>query len=436
MKRLISVLLLLCLLACVPTPEQEVVVNKGDDIAGEIIRETPRTDADTQQSVVPFPAHWTDEIHTKDADMRIDADVIAASQSSHPVYGISRTSFFEMDLQRVFDAFFPSMQAYLVGIRQSKEDYEQAIAYVVEKSEEHAQELFSQFNAADLTDAAFIQSDHLDLRAQESNHMFTILCTNGEKGTFFSTPAILEINRHAWSSIQAKEFVERTGAYAGETNAIVCASLSLDEAKSKADAFFEKMEIDGFALCKSEEARLFDSLGYRTWSNGWHLQFCRSGGYVPFQAREFDSSHNGFFTFDADEESYAAGWPYEWIDLYVSEQGIEFFKWVNPLKVTGIVNENVSLLPFDELTAVIRRTLQAAMHYPVHMFGWFKLEKLILTAAPQPKKDAADAYLMPIWICVIRCYMTDEFGNEDAESILLTVGFNAVDGTRVDLSAA
>ncbi len=56
MKRLISVLLLLCLLACVPTPEQEVVVNKGDDIAGEIIRETPRTDADTQQSVVPFRA--------------------------------------------------------------------------------------------------------------------------------------------------------------------------------------------------------------------------------------------------------------------------------------------------------------------------------------------------------------------------------------------
>ena len=129
MKRLISVLLLLCLLACVPTPEQEIVVNKGDDIAGEIIRETPRADADTQQSVVTFPAHWTDEIHTKDADMRIDADVIAASQSSHPVYGISRTSFFEMDLQRVFDAFFPSMQAYLVGIRQSREDYEQAIAY-------------------------------------------------------------------------------------------------------------------------------------------------------------------------------------------------------------------------------------------------------------------------------------------------------------------
>ena len=41
MKRLVSLMLLFCMLACVPTPEQEIVINKGDGLVEDRIAATP-----------------------------------------------------------------------------------------------------------------------------------------------------------------------------------------------------------------------------------------------------------------------------------------------------------------------------------------------------------------------------------------------------------
>ena len=60
MKRILPLLLLCLLLACVPTPEQEFVVNKGDSIAEQKINETSGAEAGAQASGVrPSPTAGT-----------------------------------------------------------------------------------------------------------------------------------------------------------------------------------------------------------------------------------------------------------------------------------------------------------------------------------------------------------------------------------------
>lgn len=434
---ILCIILLLLLCACVPTPETEYVTNKGDDIAGERIRteSLPINEAEKTlaASIPTFAAHWTDRIQTKDADMLIDAEVITKKQDKYPVYSIRRADFFEMELQRFVDFFFPTMQGYRKGTSPGKEDYEQAIDHAMLKSEEHVQYLFDQYRATDITDEDFVKSNQLyvDLHGEKTSH--TVLHSDGTKGSIFLSTSVLEISKYAWSVVHSKNDVERNGSYEGEANATVQASIPYEQAVHEANALFEELQLNGFELCNSEQARLFDMLGLHIWSTGWHLQFCRPYGYIPYNVREHDSSHNGFFSFESDRD-YARGWQFEWVDVYVSDQGIQYLNWVNPIEIIGLANENVELLSFDDITTVINRTLHAAMHYPEHMFGWFKLEKLILTSAPQPMKDSRDGYLMPIWICEIRCYLTEDAGKEDVETVLLTVGFNALDGTRVDLS--
>ena len=58
MKRIICVLLIsLMLCACVPTPEQEYVVNKGDDTLAQKLDATGEPDAQND-ALLLFPERW------------------------------------------------------------------------------------------------------------------------------------------------------------------------------------------------------------------------------------------------------------------------------------------------------------------------------------------------------------------------------------------
>ena len=82
MKRIIAVLLMLCMLAaCVPTPGTEFVVNKGD----KTVEQKLSTTYDKEQH---FPARWDEDTYDANEYLSIsfNAEVMTKADGLYPVY--------------------------------------------------------------------------------------------------------------------------------------------------------------------------------------------------------------------------------------------------------------------------------------------------------------------------------------------------------------
>ncbi|HPK14526.1 MAG: hypothetical protein BWY35_01496 [Firmicutes bacterium ADurb.Bin248] len=86
--------------ACQPTPEAEIVVNKGDDAAGNAISGTAAPLATTAApEVTPEPVRWTGEFENAKGSIKIVADalVVTPNVAAFPVYRIDPCADFAQE---------------------------------------------------------------------------------------------------------------------------------------------------------------------------------------------------------------------------------------------------------------------------------------------------------------------------------------------------
>lgn len=145
----LAVVILVALCACQPTPESEVVVNKGDgayeqkiEIAKREEKEATDTEvkeeipevtfepAPTEVPVYEFEPHWTDTVSLKNFDIDIDVDVEAPTTAISPVYRVKSTPFAMEDarLESICKALIGDINAVRSGgatIQDLKEQLEQ-----------------------------------------------------------------------------------------------------------------------------------------------------------------------------------------------------------------------------------------------------------------------------------------------------------------------
>ncbi len=441
----------ICILAfllcgCQPTPEEEYVVNKGDDKAGEAIEATAAPSEAVIQPV--FPGHWEDDIKTDKGEMVIDADIITAGQEKYPVHLVGRHKFSSEEMARAANAFFTEMTGYQKGYGFTAEDCERALAAVAgsdlpDESKnvqmEYLKELLSGsvvrdegYNAAEsFTEESFGGDSRFD---------YVIRQSPGLTGQIAFTGSELAMSRCMYSNPQLKTEVERWGGmYEGEKNAVVIAAIPLEQAMAKAEEFLKEIGAEGFVYVESEQARLLNSSTLELISTGWEIKLTRSFGYAAANSFQRDATKDRIGKVAGDND-YSYAWRCEWINIYVSENGVEFFDWHDPLEDKGTANENVQLMDFDELTKIIKRYFTANLSDPDFWSPlYFRIEEMTLTVLPSGKKDSGDAYMMPAWVCRIGLYHSAEddgysafyFPGEQNLADWSTVAFNAIDGTRV-----
>ena len=133
MKKLLAIslcILMLALCGCQPTPDDEYVVNKGDNTAEEKINATPlptsavgtapvgTEPADTENTEVDhgfenaayqpvFPEHWDDSIKTDYKEIIINADITTSGQLSYPVHLVKRHAETTEERNRLGNILFP-----------------------------------------------------------------------------------------------------------------------------------------------------------------------------------------------------------------------------------------------------------------------------------------------------------------------------------------
>ena len=463
MKKQIALLLaILCLaaFACQPTPEAEIVVNKGDHIAENIIRETkapvqptPQSSAAAGETEAPetfengtgtftAPERWTDEIRTKYIKVKIDTEILTSGQTVFPVRTVRRTGFTKEMMQPIVDAMFPDAIAYREGIDLSQEDYDEAIRRAVELGKtKRARELnWEKQREAKITDTAFIETDRIE--CADEPFMITMLTAEGQKMSAYAALGGFFLNRRNTGIVWSKKDVEDGVLFFGDTedgeepegSATVIPSLPLEEAQEQAEAFLHRVGIEGFALCGQEEACYFDNKGGAVWSTGWYLQYVRNYEYYPLDVKSYDGATSGLLAY-SDTAAYNAGMGNESVKIYVSDQGVESFAWLYPYVMQEVVNEDVRLMPFDEMQEILMRSIAVGVAHLKERAGYeLRIEQLILTLSVQRvRNDKELAYLMPTWVCMIGIYDNDLLGTDKCAGVI-AYGFNAIDGTRVKMS--
>ena len=463
MKKIISLLLaIFCLstMACQPTPELEVVVNKGDHVAEDIIHETkapmqptPQNSADVKavessesfennSGTFTVPERWKDEIKTKYITVQIDAEIITSGQTVFPVRTVKRTEFTKEMLQPIMDVMFSDVIAYREGTSLSKEDYDEAIRRAVELGKtKRARDLNWEKQQATATDADFIETDRIE--CTDEPLQVTMLAADGQKMKASCTShSGLFLSRRNTGIVYSKEDVEDGVLFFGDAEegeepeemATVIPNISLEQAQEQAETFLHDVNIGGFALCKQEEACYFDLEGNAIWSTGWYLQYVRNFEYYPLDVKYYDGATSGFLSY-ADIPTYNAGMGNESVKIYVSDQGVEDFAWVYPYVMQEVVNEDVRLMQFDEMKEILKRSISVGVAYLKERAGYeLRVEQLILTLSVQRVRGEKElAYLMPTWVCMIGVYDKDLPGNQKCAGVI-AYGFNAIDGTRLKMS--
>ena len=455
--------------ACQPTPEVEPVPNKGDNIAGQKIEASAVPAADTSspegsatQAPPAFPEHWYEDIRSATARMLVDADVVTTGQTTFPVYSIKRAVIDQELLQPVLDYFFPKIKAWKYGYQPDAEDYEEQLKRIPEAmaalglppeseqwlAESQMRSINNNLNHCSETDADFIPAERIDLSKTMQQ---TVMLEDGRKGVIDClfgefVEICARIDSYAersslaadgwWNSYYMDDVDAEFPITEEEAKVWLQPEITLEEAMAGAEDFFEKTGLEGYELAWSEAAQLKESGTWHSWSTGWLLEFVRTFSYYPIDASRNDAGKYGK-TFVQNQDDYSPGWPCEVIELYVSKNGVENFRWKNPVEIVELANENVELMPFDELTASMERILRAMISYPDSRRMWKKIDRMILTVAPQRKKDSNEAYLMPIWLCMGYSYMEDKPDSTvrgDWHDDKWYISFNAIDGTRVYLS--
>lgn len=128
-----------------------------------------------------------------------------------------------------------------------------------------------------------------------------------------------------------------------------------------------------------------------------------------------------------EQAAFSDGWWQESIILVVTEDGVQDMSWSNRKEIVNTANENVTLLPFDEIQEHIRRLLKNSLRGG-GSFGDLIFERMMLsTALCRLPDQPAEALLVPVWAILLT---TEHDREQHLEYDLLLI--NALDGTYIN----
>ena len=486
MKRIMILCLSLMLLAaCQPTPEQEIVFNKGDGTIEDVIESKPVMDyaiqspsAGAEQSAAEEPAdeqpeaavntladaigapdRCTDAFENKvyggTLKVEIDADVEIPNVSKVPVYTVHVKTFTPEERERITKLLLGDGPYW---------NFNRALADRTmwkRTIEEQTQRL-----------------DEIDSRAY------------GEDFDYESMRFVTESNLNQYLKGYA-ELPEPgpsepwTGSFSADRTVVSdeenrCLAISRDEIFFYDEAQSEPMMFGGRAPENAEEERavqaaeaLFAELAgaqYRATGityddDSFQKRYGLAQETDPHKAysvklvRMVDGipcyPYSAFHGSDTAQQAAGFSQDYdspmipEHCDVLVQNGKVAAIQWYNAFAVAGTENENVALLPFDDVLNVFRQQifrliyLDSAEGVEPESVEQMVVTRICLSYMKVKKKDAPnEQYLLPVWDFMEYTY-NPQYSHTEADLIgtkewfsgqsLLTI--SAVDGSIIDRNA-
>ncbi len=438
MKRIVVLLLAVLMLAgCQPTPEQEFVVNKGDDTVEQKLKE-PQGDVQSGAGRQSFPDRW-DEEPLKESEhlvVRAHADVRTKADGLYPVYRTREAEITADTVENIAVKFLDKPTSSSESLM-TKKDYERQLQHFLDErarydewvaagkpddwnnvdeyewTPEEIEEEMNRYkkwiqNAPDsLTSQAV--NDYSGL--QENKTLAFTLASGGdasicfEKGFYVITKGCRDFP-NLYSVYDYQEDLKwKEGRYAEWMEP----EISYEDAKNICLSEAERLGFAGFSIAGSYEATLFESKHPdAAIAGGWCFGLKRDFDGYPLLASDVHATQ--VLEYDSgDDYIVNKVIPPEKLLMFVTKDGLQMIRYDGPKDVSGLVNANVELLPFDEIKGRIANALITCFPYEMiqqctqdYEENWPRLEleiyDVMLSTFTLRVKDSSDFYEMPCWI--------------------------------------
>lgn len=141
----------------------------------------------------------------------------------------------------------------------------------------------------------------------------------------------------------------------------------------------------------------------------------------------------------AVDESYSKAWPYETIEICVTNEGIVYFKWSAPTDEPELTLKDTQLMHFDEIVSVFERMIMVKYAYfqnaiadGADIHATIRIDQVKLTLMRiRAKNSQDDGLLIPVW----DFYGTVTIANNGDETTMkrtILLSLNAIDGSLID----
>jgi hypothetical protein len=457
MKRLLVLLLSLALLACVPTPEEEFVVNKGDEkewqqaaepenvgtggtggvpenenVFVSVAANDPELPTESKlYERLGAPKYWSTDMDVNGVRVVAEeAPVILPIVDRVPAAEAQPTAFSEQELNAAVDAFFGKRQIdwYDYGTY-TKERIAELIRYwqdLLPTAEDEAHSEYWMQRIKELSEAYNRAPSESDLKPIPLAPTEYTVDSGGEYvRTMHGLLARAEIDGEQWVleltqdygnqileiAIDGKQTdVSVFGRSSFGGNPVIDTpwgvTLSKGDAIAQGNAIVQAIDENySLCFCGPAAARFADDYNVtRNW--GWGLVYMREINGFPsaFASREIGDR--------MDDETNSIP-SYERLFLVIDDQGPVYLHWQTPMEITRILGADQTLLSFDEAVSKGKNMIAAHWAYELERDpgSYVKIDKVKLGLCRIAKKSGG-YYYVPAYYFYLDIVDTEEYRNK------------------------
>ena len=426
---LLEILMFTCFTtACQPTPDKPVIVNRNK--LEEKLYSDPAPPVKYEA-----PAHWSETVETEKVRIVIDTDIKLPDVSAYPVVKLEPATFTQQRVNELVDYFAAGKKLHLPRVM-TKADYELLIIeakkghevdgeYVFdEQSQEWVEEL-QRLQAAAPDDSPVIYTDSMltYLRDFETGkeivetgkNYLDVVVENGD-GQIFVSNYVDNAGSLPLKYINSTDFAyfanvywylteslyrqftadgtpeEQTG-WDGAGELFNTMTLNRDEAESLARKTVSDLGITDLVLVSTERA-VSPHAEYKT---AYNFLFARqSSGIAVYKIK------NKGWAQDEQPAEYAPPFTEETLTIVVTEDGLDSFNWSGYARVIETLNENVKMLPFEEIQQALKNQIfyEESFH---NGYGMSDYEVSVHSAELRMgyigvKDSLSQAFLVSVWV--------------------------------------
>lgn len=452
-KLIIFILCAVLLSACQPSPEEFIVINKGNDNLEKVIQETPMPE---NTNSFQTPNSWQEVVQSKvgNFEINIDAQINVSNASSYSVYEIAPVPFTEDQIADICRVLFDGREIYELNKERSKEDYQDMVfeqkAYLAELQRHK--------------DDSSLSKEEYDEEVNRIKRLIEKYSAEYENAPDTVKRTLIDeiefSNFEAWDGINIMSKIDDgkwdyLSVANGENNLGNNLVYYIDSIqRDLAPQIFRGDCIDGLSLSLEDAEiisnELIEELGlsnkfsiYAVYTEGYNKSETYMIRYAMtlegVQESLIDANWGGYSAVYADQaetieshsEEYREPWSYGYIEISVKEDGIQSFIWQRPGKIVKTINQNVTILSFEEIQEIFKNQI-CIRNFEISKSDVIEIniDKAALSLMRVPiKHTSREYYLLPVWDFFGEIIITNGtiLVNDDS---FLTI--NAIDGSIID----
>lgn len=479
--------------ACQKTPDDALVAQKNQERLAAAAAETASEENSLKTLKETTPDTYTFRYSDNGLTITSEAPITLPDSDTLPAYKISAGYVSQELVTDIYNALFQGEKTYtftgesftkadceaeILSLKQTlaktendntmTDEQKEALVEELQSSIQELQEMYS-----DLPETSTQKKVEVDSTLQKKENTNTVnpsYSVSGEtdSGSTFSVSSnstadggsLILYNRQA-SKVHYSSGGDEIPVTEEEARSELADSIGItyDEAQNLADDFFQAIGVDvkltqtflkyGYTITGDnsdpyyDESTLQDEKEY----SAFHFYFARVFDDVV-NMTVIDSMFSGTQQEqDAYEEAYSAGWSYETIELLITKDGIEKFRWDSPVSIDEKMSEDVNLLSFADASSIFEKMmptiylgrLESANNNDSNRQYEYNVDvtsiNLCLVRVRNTGSESS-GLLVPAWVFYgdWRRKLTTEEGEGEQimQSPYTLIAINALDGTVID----